>query len=649
MKTELNFYETHVKNLKPAGNGQLMGLCPFHEDRNPSLSINPETGSWYCHGCKDGGGPVQFSERLGVEPPDDGRRDEPVAVYDYSDEGGELLFQVVRFPGKRFCQRRPDGSGGWLWDLKGVCRVLYRLRELQGRKVVYVVEGERDVERLIDLGIPATTNPGGANKWKDDYTEQLRAAGVESLVVLPDNDDEGRKHAKQVARSCLNAGLQVKIVELTDLPPKADISDWLDAGRKKDELFKIVKATPLTTLENLEDYSEGDEKPLVRLVRAAEFAAPPLQWLIEGLLPSGMLSILSGKDTLGKTLFALEVVRSVLTGQPLLDNWAINEQGPVAALFLDDPRPLINERLEGLDIKQHPDLWVSAYDDVDLTDTQAMLAELESEALQRKAKLIVLDSLWHFVPPRANAANDQGLMRPLLQALVRLAGLTGAAVVLVAHDKKSGEDVAGSHVIRAAAKTIVRLMLPSDAKTDPDEIPDTPERVLKQQSNLIQPTTWRLRVEGAGKWSFLGTQREHREGETERAVQEHINSGGEGTTDDIRKAVNKSANDVRNVLKALVERDEIEAVELPTGGRPKTIYKTKAFKPDETFQPDAPVEKSQAQTLDLQGLEKCGGFSTQNPTPRGEDSVEKPLPLLTEAQSEVTEGPPLDPQTWPKG
>ena len=77
--TFTDFYNRHVKNLKPVGNSQLKGLCPFHEDRNPSLSINLETGSWFCHACVMGGGPRQFAERLGVERPGLVGRDEPVA------------------------------------------------------------------------------------------------------------------------------------------------------------------------------------------------------------------------------------------------------------------------------------------------------------------------------------------------------------------------------------------------------------------------------------------------------------------------------------------------------------------------------------------------------------------------------------------
>ncbi len=256
-----DFYNRHVKNLKPAGNGQLKGLCPFHEDRNPSLSINAETGQWFCHACVIGGGPSQLAEQLGVDPPDNGKPDNPEATYDYHDENGQLLFQVVRLPGKKFRQRRPDGSGGWIWNLKGVSRVLYRLPDLKGKGTVYIVEGEKDADRLWSIGIPATTSSGGAGKWRDDYTDQIKAAGVERVWVLPDNDDEGRKHTNQVALSCLKAGLQVKVVKLPDLPEKGDVSSWLDKGHTKDELFEIGKTTPEMTREGLRDDSEGDERP----------------------------------------------------------------------------------------------------------------------------------------------------------------------------------------------------------------------------------------------------------------------------------------------------------------------------------------------------------------------------------------------------
>jgi integrase len=76
---------------------------------------------------------------------------------------------------------------------------------------------------------------GGAGQWHDDYARDLKAAGVARVVVCPDNDDPGRRHADTVARSCHAAGLTVRVLELPDLPPTGDVSDYL-ATHSKDDL-----------------------------------------------------------------------------------------------------------------------------------------------------------------------------------------------------------------------------------------------------------------------------------------------------------------------------------------------------------------------------------------------------------------------------
>src|SRR5262245_11352351 len=95
-----------------------------------------------------------------------------VATYDYTDEASCLLYQVVRYQPKAFRQRRRDGKGGWSWNLGDKPRVLYRLPELLGapkNQPVFVVEGEKDVDRLYSLGLVATCNAGGAGKWRSEY------------------------------------------------------------------------------------------------------------------------------------------------------------------------------------------------------------------------------------------------------------------------------------------------------------------------------------------------------------------------------------------------------------------------------------------------------------------------------------------------
>ncbi|MGC9986274.1 MAG: hypothetical protein ABSF35_21970 [Polyangia bacterium] len=233
--------------VRPSGTGW-SARCPAHDDRHASLAIGEGKDGralLFCHGgCElaDMLRALGLTARdLFIGPP--ARIDERI-FYDYRDEGGELLFQVVRTPapdGKTFRQRRPDGRDGWIWDVEGVRRVLYRLPELLAAdpsETVYVVEGEKDVETLRASGLVATTNPGGALKWRREYGESLRGRHV---VILPDNDDVGHTHAADVARSLVGVAASVCVMDLPGLAEHGDVSDWLVAGRTVAELRALVQ------------------------------------------------------------------------------------------------------------------------------------------------------------------------------------------------------------------------------------------------------------------------------------------------------------------------------------------------------------------------------------------------------------------------
>jgi hypothetical protein len=246
-----------IRDQKSSGNGCISGLCPFHDDHTRSFGVDTKTGAWECFaGC--GKGDVfaflerttgkQFKEvlldlgdQLGLPRPVAGECSASARInYNYLDETGALLYRVVRGPGKKFWQQRPDGNGGWVKNLQDVRRVLYRLPELIARpdETVYVVEGEKDADRLHISGLLATTNSCGGGKWKSTYSENLRGRNV---VILPDNDKLGHNHAALVSRALLGIAASVKIVELPDLPPKGDVSDWLDAGHTIGELQGLVE------------------------------------------------------------------------------------------------------------------------------------------------------------------------------------------------------------------------------------------------------------------------------------------------------------------------------------------------------------------------------------------------------------------------
>jgi len=259
VQARLNYSSIYrdIKNTKPSGNGCILGLCPFHDDHNQSFGVDTKTGAWECFaGC--GKGDVfaylarssgksfkdvllDLGDQHGVpRPGGDGDSSAPT-IYSYHDESGKLLYQVLRGPGKGFWQRRPNGPSGWINNLKGVRSVPYRLPDLLARpdETVFIVEGEKDADRLHDAGLLATTNSGGAGKWRAAHSEYLQGREV---VILPDNDAPGRDHATKVARSFKDIAASVRIVELPGLPEKGDVSDWLDAGHTVDELQELVEA-----------------------------------------------------------------------------------------------------------------------------------------------------------------------------------------------------------------------------------------------------------------------------------------------------------------------------------------------------------------------------------------------------------------------
>jgi putative DNA primase/helicase len=178
------------------GGGTIDLICREHNcDKTAALHwIKQEGLAAATAGTQNNIQPSELSDAGGAEPARQASPRTLKETYPYVDETGALLFEVVRYEPKDFRQRRPDGAGGWIWNLDGVRRVLYRLRHVleavAAKRLVFVVEGEKDVGALVAIGACATTCPGGANKWLPEHTETLRGARV---VIISDNDDAGRK------------------------------------------------------------------------------------------------------------------------------------------------------------------------------------------------------------------------------------------------------------------------------------------------------------------------------------------------------------------------------------------------------------------------------------------------------------------------
>ena len=198
-------------------------------------------------------------------------------TYRYADEHGKLLFEVVRFKPKDFRQRRPDGSGGRTWNVQGVRRVLYRLPEVVKAEQVFVVEGERDADMLASWGVAATTNPGGAGKWKPEYSEFLRG---KRAVIIPDADEPGRRHALDVASSLLGVAAEVRIVEL---PGAKDVSAWSEQGGSRELLGRLAQDAQPTTRDSQETLRAKwlPAQGVTAATKTSERAAPQKDLLLE--------------------------------------------------------------------------------------------------------------------------------------------------------------------------------------------------------------------------------------------------------------------------------------------------------------------------------------------------------------------------------
>ncbi len=353
---------SRLKGVRETANGW-EARCPCrNDDDNPSLSISEDesTGNILvtCHR----GSPCstkQICESAGVTmaslfPPQKRTKEklDLVKTYNYNDVDGTLLFQKLRYvdgAGKKtFRQRKPDGRGGWEYSLGDTPKVLYNLpavvKAVADGYPIWVVEGEKDADTLIELGIIATTMPGGAGKWLDIHTAVLAGAEVE---IIADNDEPGIAHAKLVFEELTKAGCSANIwatpkgkdvseylavggslddfVALEyapknepEAPPQADV--FSDAKSKLEALLIRSDLTPQQILVRAQDIAllAARDKPtdFGRLVDWASFVNEggddSYDWVIDELIERGERVIVVAAEGVGKTMLARQV--AILSG-----------------------------------------------------------------------------------------------------------------------------------------------------------------------------------------------------------------------------------------------------------------------------------------------------------------------------------------------
>jgi hypothetical protein len=502
----------HTANMSLKQMAQVLGgkvvnrsiLCPGpgHSPHDRSLCVTPKASApdgLLVHSysprdddlaCKD-----YVLQKLGLPPKANGkgaRKTKPTKpkqelgeiaeTYDYTDEEGRFLFQVVRYDPKAFRQRRRASNGRWVWDLDGVQRVPYRLQQLLETEhdTVLIPEGEKDVNNVVKLGFVATCNAGGAGKWPDEWAPYFKDRIV---YILPDKDEPGEKHLQQVGKALASVAREIRVVRF----PQKDVSEWIEAGGTADELAKLMEESPRwTPVEPVDPEVENvDTEPkLTYFDDCGVFVQK--RWIMKGLVARGETSAWIAPPKAGKSALLTEIAVSCAAGRDWRGHKAKEACG-VLILALERADLLkrrlrayaMRDGLRNLPIAVHGGI-------VDLMDPACidLIVQIAREAERQWGRSVGMIGIDTYNKGIAAGGGDEDKARDqnrVAANLRRLQQLLDVHLALVGHTgKDETRGARGSNAHLGDVDMMVQISGDIIKKADVTNANDQPERLLAQ-------------------------------------------------------------------------------------------------------------------------------------------------------------------------
>jgi hypothetical protein len=483
---------------------------PRRDDQRPgSFSINYKTGIWKDFASGDGGGDLislvaftrgtsqgdaarELANRLGIngaavpnrtatlrqateasEPTvmpwgDDGPpvRNNEARRHPYKNNDGIAVRIKIKFNDSKYVNwyRVFDrGSpAGWQAkkpdDYESVPYVAAGLDplDLEYDQVLWP-EGEKDVDNLGKLGLPALTFGGVGDGLPDGVAPYLAGRHI---VVIADNDDAGWAHAERKIRSAQAAGAaSAKVIHFPELREKGDVSDFIAGGGTFDDLTTLIDAAPVLQIAaEAEPGTTGNDSQIV-VRRASEIKAEPVAWLWPDRIALGKQTLVAGDPGLGKSQFTTFLTAVVTTGGEWPCGEGRAEQGNVVIFSAeDDAGDTIVPRLmaAGADCSRVQIAEAVTTDDGRgnrsrrMFQLQADLARLE--ALLSKigdVRLVIIDPISAYLGGVDTHRNSD--VRGVLGLVADMAGRQHVAVVAVSHWNKAGAGSALNRVTGSGA------------------------------------------------------------------------------------------------------------------------------------------------------------------------------------------------------
>lgn len=387
---------------------------------------------------------------------------QPEAIYPYTDVFGKLLFQVLRYPGKRFAQRQPDAKNGWIYKTDNLRMVLYNLPKLAICKQVIICEGEKDCDNLqkaLDkFPVAVTTSPRGAGKWHDHFSPYFTGKQV---LILPDNDEPGRNHAQVVASSVHRYAHAVKIVNLPGLPEKGDVSDFLKTSTGE-ALIALAKEGSWWKP------AEGSGSALFMTVSEFERGVTStVDWLVEGIIQRGANGLLIARPKSGKSYVALDLALAAASGQRWLD-FFIPRRVKVALVSREDNAGLtqirerkirINRQLQAEELDGWLYINAKGLKPKLMLDDEGEVNALIRDLKANQTEFLILDVMRVL---HGSDENDNTQMQKVIDVLNKIQSECGCSICLIHHDNKREdatltERARGASAIAGYAEFIVGI------------------------------------------------------------------------------------------------------------------------------------------------------------------------------------------------
>ena len=324
--------------------------------------------------------------------------------------------------------------------MKGVRLVPYRLPEVLKASEVLIVEGEKDADNLVDLGFTATTSPMGAKKWREEYSG---AFSDKDVVLIPDNDQDGREHMVRVASTLDGTTKSLKWVDLPGLPSKGDVSDFIAGFKNKEDAAERLSIM----IEGADPYHPPKQVTLEDIIVSdTEFKAldiAPKQKFLHPWLSEQTISMIYGWRGAGKTWIAMSILDAVSRGLSF-GPWKGGD--PVSCLFLDGEMPPgdIQERMKALALPEERKAPLYIYSDALANLHGIPRAHLGKENWREKMKAILIArkvKLWVIDNLASLAAgideNKKADWDPINQWLLELR-FAGISTLMLHHEGKTG-------------------------------------------------------------------------------------------------------------------------------------------------------------------------------------------------------------------